>query len=495
MRYAGFVGPTYTGRSLVVTGERCINFYPESVKGASDPEAAYVLLSTPGTSLFSALPTSPLQAVYTEPNSKRVFAVAGQVLYEVASSGSYTNRGNVETGYYTFASNGSQVMISCAGIGAGYIFDLTANTLTRITAGGFMGTTSCRMIDNYFISLVPNSRKFQISSLLDGTQWDALDFALVEGGPENVVGMIDSHRELWMFGSQHGEIYTDTGAANFPFERAGELFIEQGLAAAQSLVQMDNSVFWLGLNDKGQCRVFRTDSYNAVGVSNRSTEYFFNQYAKNGGVSDAVAYGYQNESGHSFYVISFPSATAELSPQGGSVQGVVKGATWVYDVAENMWHERASFKAGVYGAHAGRFHAFGYGQHLVGGGDGTGNLYVLSEDVYQDNKQPIKRVRRAPHLVDELKVITYPKLRVSMNVGAGPSGDANNVGTLRVSNDGGMTWGNEHDKPLGDAGQYQQIVEWRALGRSMRRAFEFSTMINAPVCLADAFVNAVEGTR
>jgi hypothetical protein len=95
--------------------------------------------------------------------------------------------------------------------------------------------------------------------------------------------------------------------------------------------------------------------------------------------------------------------------------------------------------------------------------------------------------------VDELKVISYSKLRLSAEVGNGPQDDPNNTVTLRVSNDGGKTWGFEYSKPLGNTGENTQIVEWRALGRSMRRAFEISTTIKAPVAWVDAFIDVKEG--
>src|SRR5206468_9719338 len=112
------VGPSYSGRSVTPAGDRTINLYIESNKGAAAPEANYNLLSTPGTLLFSTLP-GKLQAIYSEPTTGRVFAVSSSKLYEVASSGAFTPIGTIGNGYYTFASNSLQVTISCAGDASG----------------------------------------------------------------------------------------------------------------------------------------------------------------------------------------------------------------------------------------------------------------------------------------------------------------------------------------------------------------------------------------
>jgi hypothetical protein len=43
---------------------------------------------------------------------------------------------------------------------------------------------------------------------------------------------------------------------------------------------------------------------------------------------------------------------------------------------------------------------------------------------------------------------------------------------LRVSNDGGFTWGNERQASMGKMGDYKKLVRWRRLGRSNNRAYQ-----------------------
>lgn len=494
--WKGFTGGTYSGRSMTPAGDRCRNLYPERVQSA-DPEASYVLLGTPGHDPFANLPAQPFQKSYTDPQTKRMFAVSGSRFYEVAANGSSTDYGLIDGGPYVFASNSTQVMIACRFAHSGWIFTPLTNTLQKITSPGFLGADSVRMIDNYFVVRLGDSREIQICAPADGLTWDAADITFSESGPDNLVGDIDSHREYWAFGSQRFEVFEDTGNPLFPFERINSIAGEQGLAGSDAITKIDSQIYWLGQNENGWARVFVANGYTPVGVSDRAVEWWFNQYAKHGGISDAVLYGYQDEDGHSFLVITFPSATTEPSGTGGVVTGVVDGATWVYDITEKMWHERfyTNPSTGKRGKTLGVHHTFAFGKHLVGGGDGTGTIYDMSVDVYEDNGNNIERIRIAPHINDELRSIAFSALRLSAQTGTGPVGDEFNKVALRFSKDGGLNWSSYYEKSMGDAGEFDKIVEWRALGRARRAAVEISTTIKSAVAWVDLFLTAREGRK
>jgi hypothetical protein len=465
------------------------------MQGAGAPVNNMVLVPTPGLRDFALLAGASVDVLYEEPVTERGFAVSGGVFYELFADGTSKSYGAVAPGPYEFSSLSSkQVMLSAAGTSAGYIFDLTANTLTLITASGFKGTTRCSSIDDYLISLVPNSREFQISALLDGTQWDGLDFGAASGGPDNIITFKSSHRELWLASKRRVEIYVDDGSANFPFDRLGGAYLETGCAAARTFVRIDNTLFWLGQDERGAGMVWRASGYTPQRISNHSVEWFITEYGKHGGLTDAFAYAYQ-ENGHTFYVLTFPSATGEPNAQGGMTLGVRQGATWVYDVATGQWHERAYWNAakGQWQAHLGCCHAYLFGKHLVGDYQ-SGHIYEMSSDYNDDAGAVIRRVRRAPDINREGRLTFYPKLELAMQVGAGNVDDPNPQGILRYSNDGGYTWGKEIPRSLGKIGQYKKRVAWNALGSARQRAFEFSTTARVPVTLTDAFLSTTTGS-
>jgi hypothetical protein len=198
--------------------------------------------------------------------------------------------------------------------------------------------------------------------------------------------------------------------------------------------------------------------------------------------------------GHSFYVLHFPIATCDYSPNGAMTTGVVKGATWVYDVATKQWHERQYWNetTGQAQAHLGRCHAYAFGKHLVGDYQ-SGNIYVLSPDNYDDNGKFVQRIRRAPDISNELKRMFHQAFEVDMQTGTGNANDPNPVCQLRISNDGGLTWGNPRTASLGTAGNYQTRVRFLMLGMARRRAYEFSTTARVPAVVVDAYIEATPG--
>jgi hypothetical protein len=421
--FPGFIGGTYQGRAMAADAERSINFYPErleSREGATKSE--WVLLSKPGLSLFAALPTSPVQGMYQitpQAQGQRAFAVAGGVLYELFPNGSFSSRGSVlaTMGLAQFSANQTQLLIVVGG--NGFIFTFATNTLTRITASGWIpGATSPVFIDGYFICLEPASQLFFISALNDGTSWNPLDFGDAEGAPGNFVGMIADHRQLWLLASDHSEVYYNSGAANFPFSRLEGAFMQAGCAVGATVAKVDNTIMWLGADEKGDRMVWRAQGYTPQRISNHSVEAFLQSYPSTpgtGGNGDESAYSYQ-EGGHTFYRLDFPSAPSISGASG-------QGATWLYDVATGMWHERGYWNApqGLYQADLARTHCFSFRKHLVGDYQ-TGNVYEQSMAFFLDNGALIRRVRSAPDLSSGGRFSFYSELRLLAQVGVGPGG-------------------------------------------------------------------------
>ena len=60
--------------------------------------------------------------------------------------------------------------------------------------------------------------------------------------------------------------------------------------------------------------------------------------------------------------------------------------------------------------------------------------------------------------------------------------------TLRSSNDGGKTWGNERSVSAGAQGDYRTRVRFRRLGISRDRVFEMSVTDPIPWRVVDAFM-------
>ena len=364
MRYPGFLGGSNTNRTMNVDAERTINFYPEIVDGGT-PKSKIVLHGTPGHVPFVICGTGPVRCAWYEDG--RMFVISGNRLFEVFQSQTIVLRGQV-------ASDGKLASISSNGLGGhqlfitsggfGYIYDLNANTLTLIVDPDFpLPAVWGIFLDAYFVVL--SDDRFMISDLLDGSVWSGLDVAQTTLSSDQKIAMASNHREIWLFGTKRIEAWINTGANAFPFEPIGGAPIDHGIAAAKSAVVMDNTIFWLGADATGAGVVWKASGYTPMRISTHAVETMLHRLPR---FDDAIAWVYSQE-GHLFYVLYLPAADT----------------TWVYDVASNLWHERAIWNQTTmrWQPHVGIVHTYAWGMNLVGDRQ-SGAIYKMDLDVYCD---------------------------------------------------------------------------------------------------------------
>jgi hypothetical protein len=376
------------------------------------------------------------------------------------------------------ASNGTQILI-VDGV-SGYLINVQTATLTQISDPDFPnGVKRCTYQDGYFIVTgLANSQAFYINqTAYDGAAWDALDFASAEGSPDTTIGVISDHRELWLFGANSVEIWTNTGSQDFPFQRSGNSFIEHGCASASTIAKADNTVFWLGSDDRGSGIVWRANGYTPQRISTHAVETAMSGYV----LSDATAFTYQQE-GHIFYVLTFPTSNK----------------TWVYDAATQLWHERAWIEplSGVLKRWRANCSVFFNGEHIVGDFE-NGNYYSLDSNTYTDNSEPILRRRRTATLENLQTRQFYTTLQVDMETGVGTATGqgADPKLMLRYSNDGGHTWSNEKLATVGKTGEYGARAKFDRLGAGRNRLWEISMTDPVKFSVIGAVLYADSGTN
>lgn len=195
--------------------------------------------------------------------------------------------------------------------------------LGQITAPDFLPANTVIYFDNYFITDRNGTNEWAISGLGDGTQWSGLDVAQAQANADLVLAVVNYHEQLLIFGQKTVEVWYDSGAANFPFQRYDGAFIQRGLAAPLALVQEDNTVFWLGEDGL----FYRLEGYKPMRISTFAMEHAWAQYDT---ISNATAFVITIE-GHKFIFLTFPDGPA----------------TWCYDISsgieEPLWHERESW--------------------------------------------------------------------------------------------------------------------------------------------------------
>lgn len=453
------LGSSYVARSINAADARMINLFPEIVPEAGKEPA--FLNRAPGLKLLATVGSGPIRGVWAfSPDDNTAFVVSGTQLYKINGTYTATLIGNVSgTGPVSMADNGTQLFIACNG--PSYIYNNTTNAFGQITDPDFPGAVTVCYLDGYFVFNEPNSQKMWITSLFDGTSIDPLEFASAEGSPDGLTAVASNFREVWAFGTNSVEVWYNSGATDFPLQRIQGAFNELGLAAPYSVAKMDNGLFWLGRDRRGQGIVYRANGYLGQRISTHAVEWQIQQYED---MTDAIAYTYQQD-GHSFYVLVFPTANA----------------TWVYDVSTQAWHERAGFVNGEFTRHRGNCQMSFQGKPVIGDFE-NGNIYAFDLDNFSDNgstQKWLRSWRALPTGQNNLKRTSQHSLQLDIESGVGlNSGQGSDPEVmLRWSDDGGHTWSNEHWSKLGKIGQFYRRVFWRRLGMTLKlrdRVYELS---------------------
>jgi hypothetical protein len=468
------LGQTYVARSVNAADARMVNLFAEVL---SEGKEAAFLQRAPGLRKLNTIGTGPIRGLWAfSPQDGVGFVVSGTQLYKIDNAYTATLIGTVAgTGPVSIADNGTQLFI--AANGPSYIYNNTTNAFSQITDPDFPGAVTVAYLDGYFVFNEPNSQKMWITQLLDGTSIDPLDFASTEGSPDGLVAVLSNFREIWAFGTNSIEVWYDTGASDFPLQRIQGAFNELGCAAPYSIAKVDNGLFWLGRDRRGQGIVYQANGYSGQRISTHAVEWQIQQYAN---LSDAIAYTYQQD-GHSFYVLIFPSANT----------------TWVYDLATQAWHERAGFVDGSFTRHRSNCQ-MAFNNEVVVGDFENGNIYAFDLDDYSDNGQIQKWLRSWRALgpgKNDLNRTAQHSLQLDIESGVGLNlGQGSDPQVmLRWSDDGGHTWSNEHWSPIGKIGEYYKRVFWRRLGMTLKlrdRVYEVSMTDPVKVAIMGAELHA-----
>lgn len=487
MKFNGFIGGSNSLNSVSVDAQRCVNMYPEIVESGTGKEGQTLYLkSTPGIKKIIEIGDGACRLVHIDPKG-RVFLVIGSEIYKTYYNGSVwttVKLGDLSTAH-GFVKAASSVVgdddftVFVDGFTCylyEYIFSTSTETFGTFASYGYVpvnNATGVTFIDGYYI-FCDGSNQFYVSDL-NSLTIDALSFASSEGSPDNIVGLIANNRDLIIFNQSSTEFYTNTGNADFPFERASGGFIEKGCLSAGSICKIDGYVIWLGRDSLGQGMVYASKGIEPTRLSTHAVEQ---SISKATDIELSTAYTYQKD-GHSFYALN------------------ISNTTWVFDLSTKMWHERCYTNEGNLERHRVNNLAYlsSYGFHIAG--DYQNNkVYVLDDETYTDDDMTITRMRIFPHLSAGSKYVFYNSLLIDMQVGVGLDGDtqgSNPLAMLSYSDDGGRSFKNEQTASVGKIGEYKKRLIWRRLGRSRDRVFKLKITDPVPVVLMNAEIEIVVG--
>ena len=448
MRTIPLFGTGIRAISDIVTRQRRLNCLYDIRK--DQDRSAVVLLGTPGSTLWATLPKSPIRGWHVIGTT--MYVVAGDTLYSVNTAGSYTAlaTGVSGSGRVEFADNSIQLIIVTGG--PGYVYTVATGVLTAITATFFpTGTTSVIFLNGRFVVNKPNTREFYVSALLDGLVWTYLGSLPILGTKENSsdllvrVGNLNGALVLW--GQQSTEFWQDVGTLPLPYQRINGATQSWGLAADLSSVEVSNTYIFLGYAPDGGISVIRLNGFLPEEISDSDLNTLFSSFSR---VDDAVAFTY-SAYGHPIYQITFPT----------------ENRSFAYDTKTSIWHEAqtgVAEQARHFAQYGITFNGRNYTTDVS-----TGNIYELNVDVYTDAGAAIKRQVVTRHVRNQGNQFNISELFLDFETGVGLSGTVPAAGVnpqamLRISRDGGHTFGNERWVPIGKLGEFYTRVVLRRLG-------------------------------
>ena len=388
------LGGYAVARSVNAADNRLMNLYPEATPEGG--KSSGFLTRCPGYKYLMDVGSGPIRGLWQFANT--MYVVSGVELYRVTPDFVATLIGSVSgAGPVSMSDNGEQLFVACNP--RSYTYNYNTGAFAEITDEDFPGAVTVGFINGYFVFNEPNSQKVWITEYQNGASIDPLEFSFTDANPDLLISLMVNRNEIWMFGTTSTEVWYYSGDVDFPLARIQGAFNEIGCAAPYSPAKLDNTVFWLGSDPRGNAMVYKAVGYGAQRVSTHGIEKVLQSYEY---VADAIGYSYQQE-GHTFYVLTFPSANA----------------TWVFDAATNEWHERGSWKQGHYNRHRSNCQV-NFNNKIILGDFQYGKLYEFDLDYYQDDvgtQRWVRSWRALPPNANNLNRTAHHSLQVELEAG------------------------------------------------------------------------------
>lgn len=391
-----WLAQSYVSHSLPLSASRAVNMFAELELQDARTKAPVAVWGVPGSSPFASCGAGPVYAM-TRMNDL-VYVVSGTSFYVVDQHGTATNLGaQGAAGTVSIDNNGTYI---CWVDGVTGWYWTSGGGVVQITDNNFFPSNTVTFFDTYFVFSRRGTRIFFLSEANAVEPFDGVLFATKEATSDLLLGIANSHEQLYLFGEARTEVWYDAGNAPpaFPFQRSDGSIIQRGTLSYSSIVLEDNTLFFLG--DDGIA--YRLDGVRPDRISNHAVEA---QWATYSTLTDCQALIY-TIFGHKMLTMTFPSARA----------------TWVCDLATKRWHERESWLGSNADASIGRWRVgssiTAYDRVLVAD-TLSGAIEQLNLNVFTEFGNPIRGLIIGPPIHNDRKRVFQSRFEVDMETGVG----------------------------------------------------------------------------
>ncbi len=397
--FPGVTGTSYQLASSKAETELSINVFREKIE-SGEGIGQFALNKSPGlngNNRLDVLSPDPVRAML-ELND-HLFAAVGPVIGDYASAFAVTFYGAIDDDGLPVQMAASQT--SLVFVSAGTLYRINAGILTTpavpfIPIGVAFGK-------NYFIALSNTMDQFYWSSD-DGATWPAGNVQTAEAQANNMVAIRFINQMLCIIGNRITQWFSVGINPNAPFVPIDSGVMRSGTEAATSVGQIGGSLLWLERTQEGADSIIMTNGFTAVTVSNNYIGTKISQLrASAGRVDDAIGMTYKLRN-QEFYRITFPTADYTLEYNKTLNEWEVP-----------LWWD---WQAGQYHRHRANCMASAFGK-IFAGDHSTGQILEFDPACYTDYGYPLRINRRTPHIAQENKRIAISRLELWMQTGVG----------------------------------------------------------------------------
>lgn len=438
-----------------------LNMY--AIKLGDDAKAPYAAVSCHGTLTFSEVTDTPCRGgIYME-DLDCVYTVHSSSVWKIAEGGTATRVGTIpgidRVQIVRNQKTTPQVVILCD-VGA---YVLESDAVAKITDADLPADcVSIAELAGYVIFGFENG-KYYISSQNEAFDIDALDFATAEQNADKLKRLWALGGDLLVLGSKTIEPWVNSGNADFPFElRSASSVVKKGCLAPDSVVEADNTIFWVG-NDR---KHYKLNGYTAIKTSSEEVDRLIENDPNQ---ADITSTSY-SRSGHDFVILT--------------------GTDWSmeFDVATGYWHARESHQSTRWR----HDHAIpAWDKTLIGDRD-TGTIYYFDQNTHTEAGSPLIRGLDMPPLHAFPNGGVLDALHFDVAVGQGltsPTAQGYDPEMMvLLSKDGGNSFPLERRLKTGRSGNYRRVTS-RRWGKFASQGCTIRMRMSDPVGFAVALVD------
>ena len=393
MRYTplDLLGGSNVDDNVAWSREDTINYIPQKAS-SSGARTEHEFRDAPGLKPFVMGPTGAGPVRGSHDCEGKHFVVMGSTFYQITTAGVAIPIGTIPgTQRVNIAHNqivgGNEVIIT-TGTPNGYVYNTVTQVFGRITDPGYPGGGSVDYIDTYLVSVEPYGRYWFWSDQANATSYNTLNRTEAESDPDSIVGLAVNSFEVVVFGQNTVEFFYNAGGINGSTFRSKKVMNNHGCAARDSIVKLDNSLFWLGVDGI----LYRLNGYQAQPISSPQ----FTQRIAGLNWAKAFAFAYEDQ-GHVIYYITFPD-----------------GQTFGYDVTTGLTVRRES-----YGLNRWRLNTLTkVGRNWIGGDFQSGRLYTLDWNYPMEGEgTPLVRERVTGNVANNQNKIEVPLVELLFQTG------------------------------------------------------------------------------